>query len=680
MSEKIKTKKESSITPPAVDILLCLTALLVTSVYYYGYRALVVTSMSIITCYVTDLLCIFLRKQKYVFKNISPIIIGFTLSMLMPASVTYSVLVATCVITIVIGKQVFGGIDNPIFAPVAVGYAISSICWKAGMLLYTVPEPLSKLPFASHIANIDTHSLTYFINQGTIPFVSRYEIFLGRFAGPMGATHLAILAVCAVVLMLRKIIPWQTVLTTIATLVVGALAIPTNNIASNFDLILFELATGASLFILIFIACDINLVPKTPTGKVLYGLFIGLFTIVFRKYALVEQGMIFAVIIADVLIDVFDSAHKVTLAIAKQIKTWPRKVSVFIAHVSVFTAKQIARLFKFVWNKIFNGKSESQPLPDADTSSQPDNDIISEEKLLKKDKKIKNKKVQENQVTDNTPEIVSDIEKPVEEAPTTVTPLVPASLKNSKENKLKDKRTKEKPVADNTPETVPDIEKPAEEVSLPVVPENAAPQKKSKEKKVKEKKEKKNKPFTFDKQKTEVEIKISEPVTVVKTVHESEARSYVQYTAASGTRTRTRHEAPKATAVITEERPASVTPSQTVSRSPRRRESEINQQSSHKAGEQIGLFDMNGNTEDLRNRHSTTKVVEKSSTDSRKEFEVILENQPRRRRHNPADSAINTKQNYANTDNLNDILDNQPSRKAIEKNNDSMATKADKED
>ncbi len=328
---------------------MCLLALVVASVYYYGYRALCVVAISVVTCYATDVLCIFLRKQKYVFKNPSPIILGIVFALLMPASISYYTLITACVLMIVIGKQVFGGIDNQIFQPVAVGYAIASICWSASVLMYTKPMPLSQLPITQEVTQTQYHSLTYALNQGSIPFVSQIDILLGRFEGPMGTTHIAILAMCALVLMCRKIIPWQTVLTALAVIVGGGYLFPNAFRMTTTQSILFDVISGAGLFILLFVACDRALLPKNATGKTLYGILIGLLTIVFRKYALVEQGMIYAVIIANVLASTLDSLHPHFIALFKSMKTWPKKFVMLI----IFIFKSFARLLVFVVKKLF---------------------------------------------------------------------------------------------------------------------------------------------------------------------------------------------------------------------------------------------------------------------------------------------------------------------------------------
>ena len=101
-SKTEKTAKiEKSEKMVSIDLLICLFALVFMSVYYYGFRALIVTTISAATCYATDIFCIYLRKEKFEFGDTSAIITGIIFALLMPASNSYGMLIISSIIMII---------------------------------------------------------------------------------------------------------------------------------------------------------------------------------------------------------------------------------------------------------------------------------------------------------------------------------------------------------------------------------------------------------------------------------------------------------------------------------------------------------------------------------------------------------------------------------------------------
>ena len=139
------------------------------------------------------------------------------------------------------------------------------------------------------------------------PSISEFDMVLGRFAGPMGTTHIIVLLVCAIVLLCRRSISFTTFTSCLGTLLASAFFFPQAIRETRISSVLFEIMGGATLFVLIFIACDKRNSPKTRFGRLLYGIIVAILTILFRRYANIEVGMIFAVIISNVLCEALDN-------------------------------------------------------------------------------------------------------------------------------------------------------------------------------------------------------------------------------------------------------------------------------------------------------------------------------------------------------------------------------------
>lgn len=280
------------------DLLFVIAVLTFMSFFYYGTRALIVVGISISASLITDFICVKLRSEKYELKDLSAIVSGAVLALMMPASVPYTTLIIANIISIVIGKQIFGGRGKNIFNCAAVGFLFSSYCWKDAILMY--PKPTEQLDLASHVTNTLYQSITQTLNIATTPAISNFDIFLGKFTGPMGAVHIIILLVCAIVLMFRRSISALTFCSGLGSILLFSYLFPKYG-DSPLSSVFYELFSGMMVFGLIFLACDFYTAPKTRSSRFLYGILIGVLTILFRHLSDVENGIVFAVIIANPL-------------------------------------------------------------------------------------------------------------------------------------------------------------------------------------------------------------------------------------------------------------------------------------------------------------------------------------------------------------------------------------------
>ncbi|MBQ8727124.1 MAG: RnfABCDGE type electron transport complex subunit D [Oscillospiraceae bacterium] len=285
-----KTERRS-----VVDMLLVSLALIFMSCYYYGLRALVLSLISIISAYVTDIICVKLRGEKYDFTDFSVPLSGVLMALMMPASISYAIIILSNILAITLGKQFFGGKGKNIFNPTVVGFVLSSICWGNKVLLY--PKPEETLSLASELSISLSSSLTRVLGYASNPSVSNVDIFIGKFTGPMGATHIVIILVCAIVLICRRSASFLTFFGGTGT--IAALAYFFRFFGSDaFTAVFYQLASGTVLFSMLFFACDYYVLPKSKSSRLLYGIIIGVLTIIIQFIGKVENSILYALIIA----------------------------------------------------------------------------------------------------------------------------------------------------------------------------------------------------------------------------------------------------------------------------------------------------------------------------------------------------------------------------------------------
>lgn len=302
------------------DQLLCLAALVGLSVWQSGLRALVICVGSVMICMIADMVFCRMTKKTYNPKDLSTIASGLCIALMMPASVHYGILAGGALLAIAV-KHIFGGKDNYIFNPTCVAIAFLIICYPGEMLMYpavhSVPEVWGdvSVPLVSGIES-------YLIKLGTAD-VTFENLMLGNFAGPMGTTHVLVIAVCGVCLLLRRSMsPLVTLFGLGSYCALTALFPVFDNIGNT---IMYEISGGYLLFGFVFLASDPQTLPKTHAGKIVYGIVIGIVGCMFRHFGKVEGSFIFVLLIANALSLRLDAACELAGSAVRNMFSYMRR-------------------------------------------------------------------------------------------------------------------------------------------------------------------------------------------------------------------------------------------------------------------------------------------------------------------------------------------------------------------
>ncbi|MCH5324469.1 MAG: RnfABCDGE type electron transport complex subunit D [Eubacterium sp.] len=276
------------------DQILFMLAVTVMAFCRYGVRSLMVCAVSVVCCILTDMIGCFLSKKEYGIRDWSTVAYGLALSLMLPASVPYYVVALGSVLAITV-KHIFGGKDNYIFNPAAVSIAFLIMCYPQQVLLYP-SSPAGLELFDTSGAVLANGIESYFIKTGAMPALSPLEILMGNFSGPMGTTHILILAVSAICLICRRSISLSATVGGI-----GVMAGMTYLINPSGEEVVFLFISGFTLFGFIFLANDPQTLPLTGGGRLLYGVLLGLITTIFRQTAQIEGVFVFSLLVVNAL-------------------------------------------------------------------------------------------------------------------------------------------------------------------------------------------------------------------------------------------------------------------------------------------------------------------------------------------------------------------------------------------
>ena len=305
------------------DQLVCLCALLIMGVWRWGWRALAICVISVLVSMIADWLCCRLTKKTYNMKDLSTVVSGMCLGLMMPASAGYGYVAFGGALAMGI-KHIFGGKDNYIFNPACLSYTFLAVCWPSQVLMF--PRVGEQMPvFGDYTGALYSGLESYLVRLGTAQELSASDVLLGNFLGPIGTTHVLILAVCGVVLMCRRALSPTITFVIFGTFLGGSFLFPAyDNIVSA---IVIELICGNVLFGVIFLASDPQTMPKTFLGKIYYGIIAGILLFIFRKLTQTEASFVFVLLIANAVSLHIDRFADGTILYVKTFLRWLKNSS-----------------------------------------------------------------------------------------------------------------------------------------------------------------------------------------------------------------------------------------------------------------------------------------------------------------------------------------------------------------
>ncbi len=287
-------------------VIFALVPALLVSLFYFGLGSAIVLVSSVVACVFFEWAInkYILRNEKNTICDGSAILTGLLLGFNMPSNLPVWIIIIGALFAIGVGKMTFGGLGMNIFNPALLGRAFLLISFpaqmtswpKAGQLTSYLDAETGATPLAIMKQAIKTGNADI-LND--LP--SATHLLLG--ANPTGGLG-TIGEVCALALLLglaymlwKKIITWHIPVSIIATVFVfsGLLHLANPVYADPFA----EILTGGLMLGAIFMATDYVTSPMTGKGQLVYGVAIGLLTVIIRNWGSYPEGMSFAILIMN---------------------------------------------------------------------------------------------------------------------------------------------------------------------------------------------------------------------------------------------------------------------------------------------------------------------------------------------------------------------------------------------
>ncbi len=281
---------------PFRDYLITMVPIIALSTYVYGWRVLVMLGISAAVAELSDLIVALLRRNTLDLSDLSSVTMAWVFTLLMPASLNYTVLIIGTCITVFIGKHAFGGYGSYPFNPAALGFAFTAVTYPSEVFSY--PAPFSKVPLTWRPDVALFKSPLYTISQGARPDISITDLILGEYTGPSGTTFCIVVLSCLVLLIVHKAMTWHIPFTFILTFGALAFAFPRIRV-TNVESLMIELICGLVPFSAAYLVSEPSSSPRKGAAKLLYGIVLGTVSMLFTRYGAFEGAVCFALLICS---------------------------------------------------------------------------------------------------------------------------------------------------------------------------------------------------------------------------------------------------------------------------------------------------------------------------------------------------------------------------------------------
>ena len=280
------------------DVVIAMMPAVIVSVLFYGWSALAVLGVSVASCVLLEyLITKYLLKKPCTICDFSAVVTGVLLALNVPSTTPWWVVFIGAIFAIGVAKMTFGGLGQNLFNPAIAGRVFLLISFPTYMTDWTRPKGfigggldalsgatplgLAKEGGVAAIEGLDYMDMLFFNIGGSAGELSAIAILIGF-----------------VYLLIRRVIRPYITLSILATVAVFSGIFWAIN-PEQFTDPVFNLLTGGLLLGSVFMATDYVTSPMSNLGGIIFGVGIGVITMLIRYFGAYPEGVSFAILIMN---------------------------------------------------------------------------------------------------------------------------------------------------------------------------------------------------------------------------------------------------------------------------------------------------------------------------------------------------------------------------------------------
>ncbi len=285
------------------DVLIGLAPAMVGAVYFFGFRALTVTLVSVLACMFFEWAWYKLLKRPSHVSDLSCVVTGVLLAFVCPVTIPYWTIIIGAFFAIIVVKMLFGGLGKNFVNPALAGRAFM-FSWPVLMTTWVKPGFSNAAAVINPVDAATGATPLAAMHLGQLPAETLRDMFLGNIGGCIGETSALLLLVGFVYLLLRKVITARIPLAYILTVAILSFLFPMGNPAATW--MLCQIFGGGLMLGAIFMATDYVTSPLTRTGQIIYGIGCGVLTIAIRYFGGYNEGVSYAILVMNTCVVLLD--------------------------------------------------------------------------------------------------------------------------------------------------------------------------------------------------------------------------------------------------------------------------------------------------------------------------------------------------------------------------------------
>lgn len=284
-------------------VLIALIPAFLVSLLAFGIGSLVVTAVSVVSCVFFEwaISKYILKRERLSITDGSAIITGVLLAFNLPSNLPIWIIILGALFAIGVGKMSFGGLGCNPFNPALAGRIFLLISFPVQMTSWPVAGQLTSYVDATTVATpLSLMKQAVNGNPGALADLpDALGMLLGNnIGGSLGEVSALALLLGGCYMLWKKVITWHIPVSILGTVFVFAgimyLVDPTVYPSPEYHLLSGGLMLGA-----IFMATDYVTSPMSHRGQLLYGVCIGVITMIIRLFGSYPEGMSFAIFIMN---------------------------------------------------------------------------------------------------------------------------------------------------------------------------------------------------------------------------------------------------------------------------------------------------------------------------------------------------------------------------------------------
>ena len=281
-----------------LDVIIALLPVAVAGCVIFGWYSALVILTCVATAVAAEFVCCKVMKRNNSIGDLSAAVTGIILALNLPPRIPLWIAAIGSVVAIVVVKQMFGGIGHNFANPAITARIVLLVSFPTAMSTWTAPFGSTGEIVSSATSGeaVDLLTSATPLSQTALSggYYSYRELFLGQTPGCIGETFALIIIICAIYLILRRVIT-----PVIPVCFVGTVALFSWIFGED---PLYMILSGGLLFGAVFMATDYVTSPINWKGHIIFGVGCGIITFVIRHFGNLPEGVSYSILLMNLFV------------------------------------------------------------------------------------------------------------------------------------------------------------------------------------------------------------------------------------------------------------------------------------------------------------------------------------------------------------------------------------------